>query len=556
VITPRAALGRLEALRLEFSPAASRAKREAVGVLARSRLTGSGEILRAHEALCFLRAYPDDAPVLAAAERALQRFGRRADLRARSEELADSGIAGTPIRYRFFWPMARWLAARYGNRLSIDWTDGEFAGRLAAALPVLVTQAEGEAILKAGSDARTAIDRVRPPRTTDACFLIARIEALPGGDRVRESFHDAIDVAYRLAPGASGPSRTSGVLEIAPASFRAETLERGRPDLRRALARSPRAVRPLSEREGARAIDLAREAMVTRSRDLDAFAHGNARDVRLVDDGDGLSFALIGLVSERRLFLPAVYGALTVRNRVPIGYVQIDVLFGNAEISYNTFTTFRGAEAGFVFGRLLAATRHVFGVSSFSVEPYQLGRGNEEGIASGAWWFYAHAGFRPRDPAILRLARAELARQARHPGYRSGRRTLERLACAHVHWDADPRSTGTVTPIDGVGRAIAHHLASLGGSNRDAAVDACEERAARRLGIRSTRAWTRDERLWWRRWAPMLDAIPNLERWTASHRAALVRVARAKGGRRESDFAALFAAHPKIAPAILAIARR
>jgi hypothetical protein len=265
---------------------------------------------------------------------------------------------------------------------------------------------------------------------------------------------------------------------------------------------------------------------------------------------------LIGVRPERRLFLPAVYGALTLRNGVPIGYVQLDVLFGNAEVSYNTFPTFRGAEAGFVFGRLLAATRHVFGVSSFSVEPYQLGRGNEEGLASGAWWFYAHAGFRPRDPAVSKLARAELARQALRPGYRSGRRTLERLAQTHVYWDADPRKAGTVSPIVGVGRAVAHHLGSRGGSDRDAAVDACEERTARRLGLRSMRGWTRDERHWWRRWAPMLDAIPRMDRWPAAERAAIVRVVRAKGGRRESDFAASFDAQARLAAAVLALARR
>jgi len=555
-MTPGAALRRLEALRLDFGPAHSRAKRDAIAVLSRSRLAGASELHRWHEALCFVRAYPDDATTRAAAERALGSFERRSDLRASAEKLTDSGIAGTPIRYRFFWPMARWLAARYGARLTIDWTEGEFAGRLAAALPVLVTQVEGEAIGKSDLGAREAIDRLRAPRVTDACFLIARIEELPGGDCVREAFHDALDVAYRVAPGPAGPSRTRAYFDPAPATFRTGALERGRPDLTRALRVPPRTVRPLSLRDGARAIELAHEAMVTRSRDLDAFAYGSARDVRLVDDGDGLAFALIGLVPERRLFLPAVYGALTLRNRVPIGYVQLDILFGNAEISYNTFPTFRGAEAGFVFGRLIAATRHVFGVSSFSVEPYQLGRGNEEGLASGAWWFYAHAGFRPRDPAVSRLARSELARQERNSDYRSGRRTLERLAGAHVYWDANPRRTGTVTPIEGIGLAVARHLASQGEADRHGAIDGCEDRTARRLGVRSTRGWTRDERLWWRRWAPMLDAIPTLDRWTAADRAAVTQVVRAKGGRRESAFAALFDAHPRLSAAVGALAQR
>jgi hypothetical protein len=312
-------------------------------------------------------------------------------------------------------------------------------------------------------------------------------------------------------------------------------------------------VRALGTRLGARLVDLAREAMVTRSRDLDAFAHGDPSDVRLVDDGDGLAFALIGVRPARRLFLPAVYGALTLRNGVPIGYVQLDVLFGNAEVSYNTFETFRGGEAGFVFGRLLAAARHVFGVTSFSIEPYQLGRGNDEGLLSGAWWFYALLGFRPRDPKVMRLARSELERRARRPDYRSGRTILLRLAGAHLFWSYDVKRRGIVTPIGALGFALSRRLAAAAGADREAAVRLCESRVAGLLGVRSTRGWSAGERLWWRRWAPLLDAIPRLDRWSLAERRALVRVVRAKGGVRESAFARLFDAHPRLPAAVLAL---
>jgi hypothetical protein len=386
--------------------------RATVRRLSARRLATARAVHRLHEAACRLRAYPEDESDLAAARRVLSGFARREDLRRHAEALADSGIAGTPIRYRFFWPMARWLAARYPKLLSIDWTEGEFAGRLGAALPSLVTQAEAEALRRRGLPVRDAIERLRGRSETDATFLVRRIEALPGGDAVREATHDALDVAYRLASGSAGPSRTHAVFEAAPFAFRKGPPARVRPDLRREITRPPRAVRSLGTRTGARLVDLAREAMVTRSRDLDAFAHGDPRDVRLVDDGDGFAFALIGVLPERRLFLPAVYGALALRNGVPIGYVQLDVLFGNAEVSFNTFETFRGGEAGFVFGRLLSAAHHVFGVTSFSIEPYQLGRGNHEAIVTGAWWFYARFGFLPRDPSVLRLARRELHRRA------------------------------------------------------------------------------------------------------------------------------------------------
>jgi hypothetical protein len=513
-------------------------------------------VRRLHEAACLLRAYPRNASELAAARRALAGFHLRSDVKRHAEALADSGIAGTPIRYRFFWPMARWLASRYPRLLTIDWSEDEFEGRLAASLPLLVTQAEAEALRRAALPARAAIERLRGRRETDATFLVKRIEALPGSDELREATHDAIDVGYRLLGSGDGPSRTRAFFDGAPFAFRSGPPERTRPDLATELRRPPVSVRALGPRDGGRVVDLARCAMVTRSRDLDAFAHGDPRDVRLVDDGDGLSFALIGVVPERRLFLPAVYGALSLRNGVPIGYVQLDVLFGNAEVSFNTFETFRGGEAGFVFCRLLAAARQVFGVTSFSIEPYQLGRGNEEAILTGAWWFYARFGFRPRDPSTRRLARAELRRRSRDPWYRSNRKILLRLAESHLFWPERANRHAVVTPTASIGFAIARRLAARSGADREAAVRACEERVAKRLGVRSLRRWTAGERLWWRRWAPLLDALPGLERWSAADRRSVVRVVRAKGRRREHEFARLFDAHLRLRSAVLALGRR
>jgi len=510
-------------------------------------------LMRLHEAACLARAYPRSAAQLAEARRVLASFHRRPDLKRHAEALADSGISGTPIHYRFFWPMARWLARRYPELLTIDWAEDEFTGRLSAALPLLVTQAEAEALRRAALPAEEAIERLRARGETDAVFLVRRIEALPGGDAVREATHDALDIAYRLGGSADGPSRTHAFFDGAPFAYRKGPPDRIRPDLATELARPPRSVRALSTVDGARLVELARCAMVTRSRDLDAFAHGDARDVRLVDDGDGLAFALIGVPPERRLFLPAVYGALTLRNGVPIGYVQFDVLFGNAEVSYNTFETFRGGEAGFVFCRLLAACRHVFGVTGFSIEPYQLGAGNEEGILSGAWWFYARFGFRPKDPAVLRLARVELARRARDPRYRSGRSVLSRLAQAHMFWAIDARHAGVVTPQAAIGFALAKSLAAGAGGDREAAVRACAQRASRRFGVSSLREFSPGERLWWTRWAPLLEALPGASRWSAAERRAVVAVVRAKGGRRESEYARRFDAHPRLTAAVLSI---
>jgi hypothetical protein len=275
--------------------------------------------------------------------------------------------------------------------------------------------------------------------------------------------------------------------------------------------------------------------MVTRARDLDAFAYGDPRDVRVVDDGDGLQWALIGTTPERRPVLRTTYGQLALRNGVPVAYAEADMLFGCADLAYNTFETFRGGESAHLFARLLALLRHVFDVRSFTFEPYQLGQDNDEGLASGAWWFYYKLGFRPRNGAIRALVRAELARMRRNSAYRSSRKALARLAEDYLYFEPEGRRA-----------AFWPRLADLGA--RLAAPAGADGEAARLLGVSPPRGSA--ARIAWGRWAPIVTSLPGLEQWSPDERSALARIVLAKGGRREGDYLALFDAHPKLEPAL------
>ena len=137
---------------------------------------------------------------------------------------------------------------------------------------------------------------------------------------------------------------------------------------------------------------------------------------------------------ERRLLLEAVYGFLTLKNGVPIGYVLASALYRSSEIAYNVFETYRGGESSPIYGRVLACVRHLFGADAFTIFPYQLGDGNDEGLRSGAWWFYQKLGFEPRAAEARRVLARELARIKVDPRHRSDLATLKRLAAHNVFW--------------------------------------------------------------------------------------------------------------------------
>jgi hypothetical protein len=410
------ALRELETLRNATGGEAARRRLDCLRRLERARLPDARAIGRLHEQLLFLRAYPDDARVLAQALRMLAGFARRADLRAQRDALENSGIAGTAIRFPFFWPSAQWLARRWPSRITLDRLD-RAAGRAIAGL--------------LGTDLRLggfrALDRIRRRGVTDAVQFIRMVEAMPGDAFAKERFYDAIEPVIELRPGRGTPNRTLAAYPVRSIAWRRRNAL-ARPDLAGELRRPPRRVRRVARREGERLLELARAAMATRSRDLDAFAYGEARAVRLVDDGAGLAFSLNGVLPERDPANGRLYGIVILMNGMPIGYLDLIMRGAHAEPSFNIFAAFRGADAGAVYARVLAMAWHVLGARRFLVAPYQLGRGNAEALESGAWWFYWKLGFRPRAPVALALARRELARRRRLSEYRSSAATLARLA--------------------------------------------------------------------------------------------------------------------------------
>lgn len=551
-------LAELERVKAEFGGGLADRKRALLDTLVTAKLPTAKAVQRLHETLCFLRAYPDDAAVLARVAAMLDTFDRRADLRRHRRLLQDTGIAGTTIRYSFYFSTAHWLSQRFPGALRVVWKAYGKRQLLRDRLALLATWPETPGLDEIVWPVETWVRRLAGPGTSDADFLIRRLARLGRSEVEREVFYDELDLEFDLASGAGTPSRSRAHLPGRPVHVQATPLRRERPDLMAELERRAAEI-PCSEALGQRIVTLAREAMVLRHRDLDAFANGDARDVRLFDCGNGLEIAVIGVRPERRLLLEAVYAYLTLKNGVPIGYVLTSGLFRSSEIAYNVFDPWRGGEAGLVYGRVIGVTRQLYGSDTFTVYPYQLGgEGNTEGLQSGAWWFYQKLGFRARNPEVLALMAHELAAMRKRKAYRTPIATLRRLAAHNVYWSAGrPRNDVIgIFAIGNVGLAVTDYLAKRFGADRERGERVCAEEAAELCGAKSWRKWDDGERIAWRRWSPLLLVLPGVANWSVAERQALGEVARSKGGRRESDYVRRLDAHTKLRAALRALAAR
>lgn len=551
------AIARLERLQHRFDPGAEAERLALLRQLERTALRTPGAVRRLHELACVALACPDSPRVRQLAGRLLSRFHLREDLRRYRRRLDSSGIAGTDTRFRFFAPTALWLARRWPRQLAFDWPAWDDPERLREVLALLAVHGETPGLDEWDLGLRGWLQRMCPPAMGDAAFVLRRLAARLGDPFVFERVVDGMDAPMVLRAGPGTPSRSHGWRMPRRLTWQRAAPSRERPDLNVELARQP-VVRAVSPREGRCLIDLALGAMVTHERDLDVFSYGDPCDVRVVDCGAGLQFVAVGALPERRLLLESVYGYLTLRNGVPTGYVLTSALYGSAEVAFNVFETFRGLEAAATYARVLAMTRHLFGAEAFTVFPYQLGgAGNDEGLDSGAWWFYRKLGFEPRHREARRLMHREEARLAQDPAYRSSRAILRRLGEYNLYWQPGQqrRDVMGVVPLANIGLAVTDFIALHGGGEPDRGTARCVREARRLLGAGPTRRWSAGERQSFERWAPLVLALPGVARWSPAERRALVAVMRAKGGRRESAFVRAFDAHPRLSAAVAALAR-
>jgi len=543
---------RLETLR-RARPAAREAEaglREAASFEPRD----AEELARFHDALLFLRAYPPSPRALALADAALARTaGHVARLSAAGEDLSPlddpsvSGLAGVPVAMPFSHAAASWLARRDPSTLRVDWDAEDLPDRLAAFLPRLVPFLAEQARVDANVAFRDWVDAARGARP-DAPWLLERLAALPLPDSVRAELWEALSLQLAWTPRAVDSRGLARVPSPAPFCSDAPLLSRRDVSVAAELAGPPPKPVRLSRREGAALLDAARAAMAVRYRELPAFSAGDPSAVFRFDVGRGVSIFVTGLAREARLPLRAAFGTLFARNGVPVGYGDLHAALGRADVSFNVFYAFRDGESAWLYARLLAVARAATHAAQLSVDPYQVGLGNDEAIASGAFWFYRKLGFRSAAPSLERLARREEARSSASPGRRTRPATLRRLAAAPLLLDV-PGETPLLPDsfrLADLGLAAARRFAASKLSPEAFRARAAR-RAARALGLDPVAPALRAplDAL-----APVLALLDGLASWPAADRLALAALLRAKAAPDELSCARLSSAHPRLAASI------
>lgn len=558
-------LDQLEELKSRFGAPEQRAVERLLSRLLKLEILNPEALLRYHEILLFLRSYPQSPQVLRTAEMELSDFtGRVRKLEASGADLSGldspevSGIAGRHVTDTFTYPIVRWLVKLRSQRrrvaLAWDWFEDE--NRLAETWPRFMPLLEEDAFVEANVPYQTWLQSAKGGQASEVTWLIQRFETLPKTEKEKAELYDSQKLYVRWTP--TFPlTRTGMRLATAKVFYHREPLIQRRDiSLRRELENPPPVLKKLSPRQGEAMLDMTRAASTVRYRELYGFTHGDPGKVFQANLGRGVDVFIAGLPPGKRLPLRAYHAAMIFKNGVPVGYFEGLSLFERMESGFNLYYTFRDGETAWLYARILNIFRHLLGVTAFSIDPYQIGYENEEGIESGAFWFYRKLGFRPTDRDVLKLVLNEEKKIASRSNYRTSLRTLRKLAVGPMIFELDKSqeefSSGDWDrfQVRNIGLAVQSRMAMKYEGDADKFRTEAAKELTHLLGIRAS-DWRAAELPVLSDFAVTLSLVNHLTEWSEIEKRGLVRVIRAKTRADESSYLNLMQKHARLRKAII-----
>ncbi|HEV7675974.1 MAG TPA: hypothetical protein VGQ12_15695 [Candidatus Angelobacter sp.] len=516
-------------------------------------------LIRFHDLLMFLRAFPPGQSILRLAEQLLEKFepqvkavlaaGAAADDFA-PEEVA--GIAGTAVEATFSYPMVCWLVKHYQDEISIQWEGYERDPQRGLIWPRFFPLLEEDSLIEANVPYLNWLEAARG-RQDELTWLIRQFQRLPMSEKEKAALYDSLEIMVRWDMSGSRASRTLSRKPVQEFYFhRAPLIQRRQVSFADELVKPLLRVTALSLQQAQKALDVMKQTLGVRYRELYGTSNATAEWVVQSNVGRGTEIYICGLPPERRLPLRAYLAGLTVKNGVPINYFECSSLFEWTEIGFNTFPAYRDGETAWLYAQTLRLLNQLHGTRAVSVYPYQIGDDNEEAIVSGAFWFYRKMGFRSMNPELEKLAQAEEKKVLAKEGYRTPAGTLRRLSKANVVYELPDAQAGAWDKfsVRNVGLAVQRRMARDFGGDAEAMRKAAVDRLARMINVNLQKL--KPQALGaFSDFAMVLSLVPALSRWSSDDKDALREIIAAKAGRNELRYLRLLQSHARLRAAIL-----
>ncbi|MBX9783183.1 MAG: hypothetical protein K2X48_07810 [Chitinophagaceae bacterium] len=370
--------------------------------------------------LLFLIAYPDNKAVYTKANQLLQQLHAYLQTNEKRQySLYNTGITGTAVCAAFGFEMVKWLRQQYPDNIRIVSFEADDA-QLQSIICSLMSKLESEILQDSYFTWKEWIEQTLHPGETLLDGLIAIFDNNSTRPEVKDELWSAMGVNVEII--FTEHSVLSKSLTV--------------PYYHRNLIRTQEETsigvksvkQKLTSTEAQQIVDCSRMILVRHLREIDPISFADIKLVSYYQLPRGFSIALLEMTAERRHPIDSYIGYTVFKNGLPVAYAGSWLLFDSARIGLNVFPSYRGGESQYIFQQVLDVHAQVYRLKRFTVDPYQIGNKNSDGIQSGAFWIYYRAGFRPVLPALAALANAEAEKIKTIPGYRSPAGILKKLA--------------------------------------------------------------------------------------------------------------------------------
>ncbi|MEO7266153.1 MAG: hypothetical protein ABIW38_14645 [Ferruginibacter sp.] len=374
-----------------------------------------------HDCLLFLIAYPDSKTIYSIAIQSLQQLYLHIQSNEKlKKSLYNSGITHSTICAAFSFEIVKWLRKINPTEIKL-YSFNASDSQIQSILSVVMPKVESEILQDANAEWRGWLKRIMKEEEDLLDMLIAIFDGSTIRPEAKDELWNAIGINVEI--NFSTHCKIPGHL-IKPFYHRSLI---GKHQKKHLPVLKPLRIQ-LNKKEAEQVIECSRKVLIGHLREIDPITFTAAGLIDYYQLPRGISIALMGMVPERRHPIDSYFGYMVYKNGLPIAYAGSWILFNSGRIGLNVFPAYRGGESQYIFQQVLQLHQQVYNLKRFTVDPYQIGKENTDGIHSGAFWVYHHAGFRPILKAQQEIAEAEALKIKTTPGYRSTKNILKILA--------------------------------------------------------------------------------------------------------------------------------
>ena len=414
-------INQLFSIRNQFGKKFVSQKVKLLNTLSEHSVRSKKELQLYADTLHFLLAYPDNKTIYRQAIQCLEKFQIFIQSNEKlKESLFNSGITGTSLCAAFSFEIAKWMRKNYPENIRLSSFEAD-EGQIQSILSVVMPKVESEIFQDANASWRPWFKHFSEKGEILLDKLIAVFDETDIQPGVKDELWNAIGINLEI----DFSNHTCLPDSLFTPYFHLSLVNRKY--VKQQQSKKPIRVN-LNEKEAAQIIDNGRMVLLRQLREIDPITFTSANLISYYKMSRGISVALMGMVPERRHPIDSYMGYVVFKNGLPVAYAGSWILFDSARIGLNVFPAYRGGESQFIFEQVLILHREVYNLKRFTVDPYQLGKENSDGIHSGSFWVYYRSGFRPVKKEQKQLAEEEFFKIKSIKGYHSSASVLKKLA--------------------------------------------------------------------------------------------------------------------------------